>query len=324
MKWFRTTGIFVFGAVAIFAVLLPLGTVVAQPPGGIVSCSDPAGIGSVSCNICSMVTLGQNIINFAILIAMPIAMLLFAWAGFLYFTSGFSSAQITTAHSIFKKTAIGFVAVLVAWLVVNTVILQVIVKNNAGYFSDVGGTWYKVPQCSGARETNKMVKDLLGGIFAPGRPDTTTPPPGPGDKPNPGFAYDTYCKDSRCSSDEANLALDVYNSATEHDVTWYPTASLDVNRALLSDVVTQVGRAGTGDVNINSGTDGTHSPGSLHYSGEAIDIGGGTSPKANPRFDAYVRGWPKIDGFGSETYRDPYGYVWNFEGNHWHVSKSGR
>jgi hypothetical protein len=138
---------------------------------GIVSCDQAAGNGSTACNFCAMVTLGQNVVNFAIVIAIPLAMLFIGWAGFLYMTSAYSPVQIATAHKIFKNTAIGFVAALAAWLIVDTFIHEIVLRYNQNYFSDVGGSWYKVPTCNQARESNKLVSDLLHGVFGTAKPD---------------------------------------------------------------------------------------------------------------------------------------------------------
>lgn len=171
----KIIGPLIVGIVPAITLFIPLGVALAQSTAvGLVSCSSPEGTGSVACNLCGMVTTAQNVINFAIVIAMPIAAVLFGWAGFLYMTSGIYSSQIATAHKIFKSAAIGFAVVLCGWLIVNTIINEVILKHNSGYFSEVGGTWYKLPECKGARETKKLVSHLLYGVFAPGKPVTIT------------------------------------------------------------------------------------------------------------------------------------------------------
>jgi hypothetical protein len=164
--------IFIILALSV-AALLPFGSAYAQTQPGIVSCINPFGTNSPStCDLCALVTTGQNIINFAIMVAMPIAAALIAWAGLLYFTSALNPGQIAKAHAIFRNTVIGLVGVLMAWLVVDMVIHQLIIANNSQYFSATGGSWNKVPPCTGARATNKLVKDLLYGVFAPGAPVT--------------------------------------------------------------------------------------------------------------------------------------------------------
>jgi hypothetical protein len=47
-----------------------------------------------------------------------VAVISFSYAGFLYLTSQGNPGQISKAHGIFKTTAIGFLIVLSAWLIV--------------------------------------------------------------------------------------------------------------------------------------------------------------------------------------------------------------
>ncbi len=148
------------------ALLLPSSAVVAQ---GLVPCSIPDNVTQASCTICAGVTLIQNIINAAIGVAFPLSAILFAYAGFLYMTSGVSAGQISKAHGIFKSVAIGFVAVLCGWLVVDTLIHTVVLNSNSGYFNSVGGTWYSLPSCSGLqRPTSSTIPQWLFGSFGSG------------------------------------------------------------------------------------------------------------------------------------------------------------
>jgi hypothetical protein len=59
----------------------------------------------------------------------PLAALLFAWAGILYFSSRGVPAQIDKAHKIFKTVAIAILIALSAWILVNTV-LNVLVSGS--------------------------------------------------------------------------------------------------------------------------------------------------------------------------------------------------
>lgn len=91
--------------------LLPLG-VSAQ----IVPCEN-------DCNFDSFVTLIQNIISFLLLnIAAPLAMVVFAYAGFLMFTARGNEQQISHAKSIFWYVLIGVIVALAAWLIVSVII----------------------------------------------------------------------------------------------------------------------------------------------------------------------------------------------------------
>jgi hypothetical protein len=74
-----------------------------------------------NCNFNDLVSLVQRIINWLIIIAVPIAAGLFAYAGFLYITSAGDEGKISKAHGIFRNVLIGFIIVLSAWLVVYTI-----------------------------------------------------------------------------------------------------------------------------------------------------------------------------------------------------------
>jgi hypothetical protein len=97
---------------------------------------------STGCQACNLAQLIQNIITFAIGIAIPIAAALFAYAGFLYITSASNPANIGKAKGIFKDALVGFLIAVCAWLIINT-LLHVIF--NQGTFSS--GNWFTI-QCS--------------------------------------------------------------------------------------------------------------------------------------------------------------------------------
>lgn len=74
------------------------------------------------CDWGSLIQLAQNILNFIVKISIIITAVMFAYAGFLYFSDGGSSKNVSQAHGIFAHVVIGLVIVLVAWLVVNTIL----------------------------------------------------------------------------------------------------------------------------------------------------------------------------------------------------------
>lgn len=97
---------------------------------------------ATGCQACNLAQLIQNIITFAIGIAIPIAAALFAYAGFLYITSASNPGNISKAKGIFKDALVGFLIAVCAWLIINT-LLHVIF--NQGTFSS--GNWFTI-QCS--------------------------------------------------------------------------------------------------------------------------------------------------------------------------------
>ncbi|MBI2617927.1 hypothetical protein HYW58_00495, partial [Candidatus Kaiserbacteria bacterium] len=81
--------------------------------GGLVPCNGP------ECNICHLTQLAQRFIEFIVRITFIAAALLFAYAGFLFFTGGTSPERITNARKIFTNTFVGIIIVLTSWLVVD-------------------------------------------------------------------------------------------------------------------------------------------------------------------------------------------------------------
>ena len=112
---------FFFVVFTSFLFLAPSLFVFAQ--GGLVPCD-----GS-NCDFNALITLVQNIINFLLLVAAPIAAIMFAWAGFLYLSARGNSGQISKAHDIFWNVLWGLVIALAAWLIINT-ITNALLKNS--------------------------------------------------------------------------------------------------------------------------------------------------------------------------------------------------
>lgn len=104
------------------AALLPAAQVFAANPSKLVPSCKSGGQSGVKdiCGLCDLVTLANNAINLGIFLAVFFAACLFAYAGWLYMTARGESGQIKQAHGIFADVAIGFVIILAAWLVVDT------------------------------------------------------------------------------------------------------------------------------------------------------------------------------------------------------------
>lgn len=102
---------------------LPLARVFAAgPPAQLVPlCNNGQGGVKGVCGLCDLVALANNVINLGIFLAVFFAAVLFAYAGWQYMTARGDPAQIGKAHNIFGDVAIGFIIVLAAWLVVDTI-----------------------------------------------------------------------------------------------------------------------------------------------------------------------------------------------------------
>jgi len=75
---------------------------------------DPCGFGS-------LILLTQNLITDLIILSTLLATAAFAFAGFKLLTSGGDEGSMKQAKEIFKKVVIGYLWILVAWLLVYTI-----------------------------------------------------------------------------------------------------------------------------------------------------------------------------------------------------------
>lgn len=116
-------------AVLIGSLLIIFASYVTPTPAeaqGLIVCGmgDYVGTGqfdATGCQACHLFQLVDRIVKFLILIAVPIASLLFAYAGILYFTSGGGHGK-EEAKNIFKDVLFGFIIALCGFLIVDTII----------------------------------------------------------------------------------------------------------------------------------------------------------------------------------------------------------
>jgi hypothetical protein len=104
------------------------------------------------CTFCDFMQLVRNILNFILFLTMVTAGALFAWAGWLFATSGGSGANHQKAKNIFKNVIIGLVLVLGAYTIVNT-LMKMLVANDfsLGNFTTSWSTL--CPGSTGARSS---------------------------------------------------------------------------------------------------------------------------------------------------------------------------
>ena len=73
-----------------------------------------------NCSVCDIAKLVQNVLNAGIFLAVFLSAALFAWAGWNYLTASGNSSQATKAREVFTNVAVGFLIILAAWLVIDT------------------------------------------------------------------------------------------------------------------------------------------------------------------------------------------------------------
>ncbi len=97
---------------------------------GLVPCDGP------DCGFYDFIQLAKNIINFLMFtVAVPVATLLFMWAGFKYLTAGDDMGQVKKAHGIFVNVFTGLLIALGAWLVVNLLTTTLLGKDVTEIFN---------------------------------------------------------------------------------------------------------------------------------------------------------------------------------------------
>jgi biotin synthase-like enzyme len=91
---------------------------------GLVPCKNTPGDAKDTCNFSQFVTLINNVINFMIFrLALPIAGIMFTYAGFLMVTAGEEAAGARTkAKDIFINTIKGLCLALLCWVIVHSLL----------------------------------------------------------------------------------------------------------------------------------------------------------------------------------------------------------
>lgn len=329
-----------------FSVLItPLTTFAASS--GLVPCGvvPPGVVGktyliATECNLCDFGTLTQNIINYILLISIPLSVMLFAWAGILYFSSAENPGQIAKAHKIFTSVLIGFVIIVSAWLVVQTLLMVLIDRS----FWGNGASWNSLgcadkdhnpananpdtaESPSNTRPRDTSVGDLLKGIFRPSSvvsvptPTTQTGPIIPVDPAPVGetdarnrlvtesegaISFNKTCSDgqSNCPTQLAKVAPDVLAGvvAVQKDCAY-------LNGGICPLVVT----AGS-EPHPGYATD-------PHAAGNAVDL------RVSPAVDAQMRAYigltanpvPSTSGDGYTARINGQNFRIYYEGDHWHL-----
>lgn len=111
------------------------GVVSAEWP-GLVNCGKGAGTkddpAALDCDFVEAIAMINTLINWLIMIAMPLAAVAFAYAGWLRISAGDNSSQITKSNHVFVSVGIGFMVILSGWLVFK-LIADTFLNPDAGY-----------------------------------------------------------------------------------------------------------------------------------------------------------------------------------------------
>ena len=92
--------------------------------GGLVSCGKGSDASAAEeCNFEQFICLLQRLMNFMLFVlAVPLAAISFAWAGWLYLSAAGNEGNIKQAHQIFGDVVLGLCLALSAWLIVHAIV----------------------------------------------------------------------------------------------------------------------------------------------------------------------------------------------------------
>jgi hypothetical protein len=109
---------FLIAFMILFVFVVPTIIFAQESGNGLIPCG---GKGQNECGFNDLLALVNNIINWIIIVSIPIATGVIAWAGILYMTTGVAGTK-EQAKKMIQKVLMGFAAILAAWLIVTTMI----------------------------------------------------------------------------------------------------------------------------------------------------------------------------------------------------------
>ena len=80
------------------------------------------GGGGADCNFDMLIQLADNLIDVFIWFSIPVAGVVFAYAGYLYITAAASEANIKKAHGLFARVALGIIVILVGYYIIALIV----------------------------------------------------------------------------------------------------------------------------------------------------------------------------------------------------------
>lgn len=128
-------GLFLAGGAAVSTLPLTVHADGLVPCGGYTAEKTP----EEPCNFTFFMQMLNGVITFLLFdLAMPLAALMLAYAGFLYLTSGVKPEQREKAKSILGNIIWGLVIALAAWLIVRTILTSLKVKDASVFLANPG------------------------------------------------------------------------------------------------------------------------------------------------------------------------------------------
>ncbi len=88
--------------------------------------SFPEGSPNRTCTVGHAFDTLKNLIQFVMIILVPIAVGWFVWAGFQYLTANGDKGKVEMAKTTFKNVFIGFAIIFLAWIVIYTILNEIL------------------------------------------------------------------------------------------------------------------------------------------------------------------------------------------------------
>lgn len=73
------------------------------------------------CTLCDLLKVVENVINFALILLVPIGVMAIIYGGFVYMTSGGEAGRVQQGRKIVTSAIVGIAITLAAWLIIDTV-----------------------------------------------------------------------------------------------------------------------------------------------------------------------------------------------------------
>jgi hypothetical protein len=241
-----------------------------------------------TCSACHIVELINRLIKWLIGIVILLFAVLAVWAGFGLVTSGGNPSALSDAKSRFTNAFIGFLIVLAAWLLVDT-LMRGIVSGTDGNIKGYG-PWSQV-QCFSQSEVD-IDPDILDIT------ETSTEPPGAVDAtygyvdPVTGFITTTPAGDPSVAGAGLN-DVQVKVLLDGAGIEYKNSVGGDGLKQHVIDELINLNAACDCDITVTSLTDGNHANGQFsHAKGFKADIRSTGGGDPNPKLVSYVQSLP--------------------------------
>lgn len=184
------------------------------------------------CQACDLIKLVNNLIAFGIYLSVMVATVMFAYAGFLYVTASASPENVKKAKDLFTKVFMGFVFILIAWLIVDLT-LSVFTGKGFGFWSEFTCEEFREVQSKPLplKKLEEIARSKEGG----GCLDCVTMDPSIPQKGGLGGLVDDDLNKKLKEADLQSLGLQVtenYPPTVDHEnICHYEGTCVDVNKA---------------------------------------------------------------------------------------------